>query len=162
MSAPRWLRGDTAPVKAFVATALAVEIGDLVALIGNTVVKPSGVAWDTNLATTQAAFVTGFVGIARQKKVADTARVFGNSEDNMIVVATGGDWEFELDAAATSEVGTFYGPAKDTGNALVDQALVSVTTVEAGAVGVCIARNTTWPNVQIRLLSKLARFARAG
>lgn len=159
MAAPRNMTGDVVPVSAPVATALAVAIGDICGLQSNTLIKPSGLTWDTNLATTQTTWATLFLGLSLQLKVANVARIFGNSEDNIIQVATRDVWEFDLTAAATVEIGEYYGPAKDTGNALLDNVLVKVAS-QALAIGICVKRETTASRVRIRLLSTLSPGAR--
>lgn len=159
MAAPQYLYDDTAPVKATIATAKAVDAGDLVGMSSGTLVKASDTAWDTNLATTQTAFALLFLGVAAQTKTSTTvARVFGNSEDNVIMVSSAGVYEFDC-ASATFEVGDLVGPAKDTGNALLDDKVVGVAS-EAYAIGRVVERGTSITRVKVRLLSKLAPLAR--
>lgn len=160
MAAPRYLYDDCAPIKVTIATAKAVDAGDLVGMSSGTLVKAEDTAWDTDLATTQTAFSNVlYVGVAMQTKTSTTvARVPGNSEDNVIMVATAGVWEFDC-ASATFEVGGLVGPAKDTGNALLSDKVVTVAS-EAYAIGRVVERGTSITRVKVRLLSKLAPLAR--
>lgn len=159
MAAPQYIRGNVNEVKATIATAKAVDAGDLVGMSSGTLVKAEDQTWDTDLATTQAAFVALFLGASMQSKTSTTnARVFGNSEDNVITVATSGEYEYDC-ASATFEVGGLVGPAKDTGNALLSDKVVTVST-EAAAIGRVVERGTSITRVKVRLLSKLCPLAR--
>lgn len=158
MAAPKYLRGDTSPVDATVATAKAVDTGDLVGMSAGTLVRAEDETWNTDLATTQTAFATKFLGASGQTKTATQARVFGNSEDNAIRVDTGGVVEYDC-ASATFELGDLVGPAKDTGNALLSDKVVTVGS-EALAIGRVAKRGTSITRVQVKLLSKLMPAAR--
>lgn len=77
--------------------------------------------WDTNLATTQGTFKDQFAGISTQQRLA------AQTDAPEIPFATGG--EFECDCAAlgaASPPGTYWGPAKQSGNALESQKMVPV------------------------------------
>lgn len=154
MAAPRYISGDTRPRQITIATALAAAIGDVMSLISNTAARGEDITWDTDLATTQTAQAAGFVGVSKQQKSADVARVFGNSEDNVLMVATGGIWEFDC-ASATFEFGALVGLAKQSGNALESQKVVAVGS-EALAIGRVAKRGTSITRVQVELLSSLA------
>jgi hypothetical protein len=159
MAAPQYLHGDSAPIQVTIATAKAVDAGDIVGLSSNTLVRAEDQAWDTDLATTQTAFALLFTGVSMQTKTSTTvARIFGNSEDNVCMVATAGEYEFDC-ASATFEVGDYVGPAKDTGNALLSDKVVEVAS-EALAIGRVVKRGTSITRVRIRLLSKLSPLAR--
>jgi hypothetical protein len=159
MAAPQFLYGDAAEVAATIATAKAVDAGDLVGMSAGTLVKAEDTAWDTDLATTQTNFAALFLGVCAQTKTSTTvARVFGNSSDNVIMVNTGGTVEFDC-ASATFEVGDLVGPAKDTGNALLSDKVVAVGS-EALAIGRVVERGTSITRVKVRILSKLAPMAR--
>lgn len=159
MSAPQFLYGDAALVSATIATAKATASGDLVGMSAGTLVRAEDTTWDTDLATTQTAFAALFLGASAQTKTSTTvARVFGNSQDNVIEVATGGVWEYDC-ASATFEIGDFVGPAKDTGNALLSNKVVKVTT-EAKAIGRVVERGTSITRVKFKLLSVLNPAAR--
>jgi hypothetical protein len=158
MAAPQYLYGSGSPVTAPVATATAIENGDLVGLASGNTVSAAATTWDTNLATTQAAFALQFLGVSRQRKVANVARVYGNSADNEIVVNTAADYEFDC-ASANFAVGDLVGPAKDTGNALLSNKVVAVAT-ENLAIGRVVRAGTGITRVQVRCLSAKAPLAR--
>lgn len=154
----RYIRGETRPVFVTVATAKAVSTGALVGMSSGTLVNASDTTWDTNIAGTQADFTPLFLGVAAQDKVANVARVHGNSEDNKIRVATSGIWEFDC-ASATFEVGDLVGPAKASGNALEDEKVVAVAD-ETMNIGRVIERGTSITKVKVEILSKLLPSAR--
>ena len=156
--AAKFIKGETNPLVVTVATAKGVEVCDLVGMSSDTVVKASDTTWDTNLATTQTAFANLFLGAAAQRKIANTARVQGNSDDNKMTVCTQGIVEFDC-ASATFAVGDLVGPAKQSGNALEDQKVVGVAS-EAYAIGRVAKSGASVTKVWVQLLSKLAPAAR--
>ncbi len=158
MAAPRYMHGDTRPRSVAVATAQAIGIGDVISLISNTALRGADVTWDTDTATTQTAQSAGFVGISVQQKTANVARVFGNAEDNVLVVASGGVWEFDC-ASATFEFGDRVGLAKQSGNLLESQKVVGVAT-DLLMIGRVAKRGTSITRVQVDLLGKLDPAAR--
>lgn len=158
MAAPQFLYGDPHPVVVPIATAQAVADGDIVGMAAGTMIRAQDQAWDTNLATTQTAFVLLFLGVSMQDKAALVARVYGNSEDNRIGVSTGGPWEFDC-ASATFAVGDLVGPAKQSGDLLESQKVVAVAT-EALAIGRVERAVTSGVRVRVQLLSKLLPLAR--
>ncbi len=158
MAAPKYIYGDTRPRKVKIATAQAAAIGDAIAMISNTALPAASVTWNSTTAATQADMVAGFVGVSVQAKTADVARIFGNSEDNVLMVAAGGIWEFDC-ASATFEFGALVGMAKQSGNFLESQKVVSVATEEL-AIGRVAERGTSITRVRVELLSKLNPAAR--
>lgn len=156
----RYIRGETNPVFVTVATAKAVAIGDMVGMSGGTLVKSSDTTWDTNLATTQTAFGTVYLGVAVQRKDANVARVHGNSEDNRIRVATRGIFEFDT-ASASYAVGDLVGPAKQTGNYIEDQKVAAVAS-EAYAIGRVVEATSSSTKVLVELLSNILPAAQQG
>lgn len=76
--------GTTNPVVAPVATATAVNVGDLCAIVSGNVVPAASFTWDTDEATTQTNFATAFLGASGQFKKADVAQIYGNSVANEI------------------------------------------------------------------------------
>lgn len=154
----RYVRGDARPVIAPVLTAQAVAVGDLVGLSSGNVVRSQDTTWTTDLATTQAAFAATFLGVSAQRKVAATARVFGNSADNVMRVDTSGVFEFDC-VSATFAVGDLVGPAKDTGNALLSQTVVAVAS-EAAAIGRVAEAGASVTKVKVQVLSVKAPAAR--
>lgn len=157
MTAPRYMHGDTRPRALPVATGQVAVVGDVISLLANTAVRGEDVAWDTNTATTQTAQSAGFVGVSMQVKLA-VAHVFGNSEDNILMVATGGVWEFDC-TSATYEVGDKVGLAKQSGNLLESQKVVAVAT-ELLMIGRVAKRGTTITRVLVELLGTLTPAAR--
>jgi hypothetical protein len=145
------------PQKVTIATAQPVSIFDLVGLSSGTLVRAEDTPWDTDLGTTQAAFVSSFVGWSNCQKAANVARVTGYPSDNICMVETGGVIEFDA-ISDTYAVGDLIGPAKASGNALESQKVAKVPT-EARAIGRCRTKGTT-TTVQVELLSKLLPSAR--
>ena len=128
------------------ASATVIELGVLVAYdASNHVAYPaSSETWDTDLATTQAAFADNFVGVAV------AASPDGCEE---VGVATDGIFEFEC-AAATFDPGDPVGPADSGSSSLEDQKVASaVAASSVGAVVKYYGSNTTL--VQVRIASKL-------
>ncbi|CAN5421359.1 hypothetical protein BH11PLA2_BH11PLA2_32780 [soil metagenome] len=148
--------GDSNPVMCPIASATAVTQGSLMSAAATTgIVTPaSSFTWDTNLATTRAAFVVLFSGVAGQAKAAN-ADPIGNTGTNAgtIRVDAGGVFRYVSPAAGTYVNGlTLVGPAKAAGNTLTDQTLEVVTT-QAQAVGIVVDSQTgtdpTWIDVLI-------------
>lgn len=154
----RYLHSDTDPVMVPIATGQAVDVGDLSGLDAGTLVRAEDTTWDTNLATTQTAFVAKFLGVSGQKKAAGTARIFGNSSDNICRVDSAGIYEFSC-ASATFAVGDLVGPAKQSGNALESQKVVAVA-YEHLAIGRVVEAGASITKVKVRLLSMLMPAAR--
>lgn len=96
----------------------------------------------------------GFLGAAMQASPSDTskARVYGNSKDNVIGVATGGVWEYDC-ASATFAVGDLVGPAKASGNALMGSKVAAVVH-DTLAVGRVVEAGTSLTRVKVRLFSR--------
>lgn len=154
----RYFRGETRPRIAPVLTAQAVAVGDLCGLSSGNVVRAEDTTWNTDLATTQAAFVPTFLGVSGQRKVAATARVDANGRDNVIRVDAGGFYEFDC-ASATFAVGDLVGPAKQSGNGLESQKVVGVAT-ESVAIGRVVEAGTSVTKVLVDILSVKAPAAR--
>lgn len=154
----RYLYGESRPVLAPVATAQAVAVGDLVGLSSGNTVRAEDETWDTSLAQTQSSFAQKFLGVAGQKKVADTAKVYGNSTANVMRVDAGGVYEFSC-ASASFAVGDLVGPAKQSGNALESQKVVSVGN-EGLAIGRVVEATSSETTVKVELLSTKLPVAR--
>lgn len=150
--------GDTNPVMAPVASATAIAQGDLLASADTTglVTPAASFTWDTNIATTRAAFVLKFLGVSAQVKDAN-ADPLGNTGDNAskIRVMTSGVVRFLSPAAGTYVNGlTWVGPAKDTGNALTNQTMESVASL-AQAIGMVVGGGGTNPSyIDVLLYSR--------
>lgn len=147
----KYVHGETSPVIAPVLTAQAVAVCDLVGLSSGNVVRAEDQAWDTDLATTQAAFVALFLGVSGQRKTANVARVDGNSEDNRIRVDAEGVYEYDC-ASASFAVGDLVGPAKQSGNALESQKVVAAGS-ESVAIGRVAEATSSATKVKVRILS---------
>jgi hypothetical protein len=133
----RWRYGDTNPVVTKpIASGVTIEIGDLVEQDSSGNVTPaSALTWTTDLPTTQAAFHTSFLGVAMQRS--------RSTDTDPIRVATSGVFEMAC-ASATFNIGDLVGPAKDTGNALQDQAVVAVGA--GGNEGKAVGRIANYVN----------------
>lgn len=142
--------GETAPVLAPVLTAQAVAIGDMCALSSGNVIRAEDVTWDTNLATTQAAFAAAFLGISGQLKIANEDTVVGNSVANQIRIDTHGVYDVPIASATTLLVGDFLAPAKDTGNNLLSQSCAK-TTVQSSAIFVVVLAGTSLTTARARV-----------
>jgi hypothetical protein len=145
----RWRYGDTRPVVSkAVASATVIEIGDLVETDGSGNVSPAAAhTWNTDLATTQGEFQDTFLGVAMQRsRDGDTAPVR---------VATEGVFEFDC-ASASFELGALVGPAKQSGNALENQKIVSVAN-EGLAVGRVARRSANETKVYVEIVSTRLR-----
>lgn len=158
MAFTRYIQGDTHALTVPVATGQSTDVGTPVGIANDgTLVKPSDIAWDTDLATTQTAFAGVFAGRSDQKKIVGIVRVYGNSEDNKLGISTTGEFEATLQSAASTIAGvTYLGAAKHaSNNALIDDVLVVVATA-ARAIAVCTQTVTNKTKVMCQLLS--ARF----
>ncbi len=123
-----------------------IEAGDLVFLDTDDVKPASDFTWDTNLATTQAAFAAAFLGVAHQQS-AD-----GDTDDISVDLSSHSVYEFDV-ASATYEVGDVLGPDEGSSD-LTDQQLEAVSSAALG-----IARAAEYKPAAATLLR--VRFASA-
>lgn len=158
-------RGNSRQVMLPVASADAYAQGDLVGRNSTTGVgfRAGSQAWDTDLATTRAAFVVLFAGVSAQDKDADE-NVYGNGEANKLNlrIDTGGVHLFDC-ATGTYKLGDYLGPAKQSGNALENQKLEIVAT-EAQATHKCVGVRGSFTDpteVEAEVLSRVFRGASA-
>ena len=93
------------------------------------------VTWTTDLPTTQTAFHAAFLGVAMQRS--------RSTDTDPIRVATSGVFEMAC-AAATFNIGDLVGPAKDTGNALLNQTVAAVGA--GGNEGKAVGRVANYVN----------------
>lgn len=149
--------GTVNPVVAPVATGVAIQVSDLVALVSGSAVSASDFTWDTDLATTQENFAAAFLGISGQLKRDDVALVYGNSVANEIRVDCSGIYEGTYTGVALL-VGEFVGPS-NSGNALLPQSLVKVASKDL-AIGSVVEANSGTGTVKFQLLSTLNSVAR--
>ena len=140
----------TNPVVAPVATDKAIQVGDLVALSSGSAISALDFTWDTNLATTQTAFASAFLGVSGQLKREDVALVYGNSVANQIRVDCSGIYAGDYTGSALL-VGDFVGPTS-VSNVLQPQSLVKVASA-ALAVGRVVEALAGTGTVKFQLLS---------
>src|SRR5690606_12988884 len=114
----RFRSGPVQLIKASVEAASLIEPGDLVYLDVGSARPASEFTWDTNLATTQAAFADMFLGIAHEGS-AD-----GDTNPISIDISPHSDYEFDLDAG-TYALGDLLGP-DEAGTSLMTQQLEAV------------------------------------
>ena len=128
--------------------------------------NPGGVAVSSGaLQLTQYNFAQAFLGVSNQTKIANNAFIFGSSLDPngnvLMMVIRGPSAIIEFDcAAATFNVGDYIAPAKDTGNALLNQKVVGLGSgnqlqlekLAIGRVSTYYSANTT--KVCVELLSR--------
>lgn len=122
----RYLSGETCPIRVPVDAARVIAVGDLVYLATDDARAAAETTWDTSLAVTQENFHDVFLGVALTAHGAADAA-------SEIMVATRGRFEFDC-ASANFAPGTLVGPAKQTGDALENQKVVTVATANL-AVG---------------------------
>jgi len=128
-----------------------INPGDFVAYVSDKAVPASAFTWDTDLATTQAAFVTAFLGISESRSRASTT----DTRDLRIAVNTDGVYEADC-TSGNYTVGQFIGLAKASGNALLASQLVGVAT-RTLAVGVVLVPGTSITRVKFRLLNTISK-----
>lgn len=127
-----------------------IETGDMLFLDTDDVKPASSFTWDTNLATTQAAFKDLFVGIAVDSHPSSVA--------GSILVMTEG--VFEMDSPSTAwQWGALVGPDQSGGNSMLDQTVE--TAVAASACGI-VRDAGTKTRVKVYFASQLLRGTRVG
>ncbi len=114
----RFRSGQVQLHKLRVDSATVIEAGDLLFLDTDDVKPASDFTWDTDLATTQAAFAASFVGVAHQQSAS------GDTDDVSVDLSPNSVYEFDV-AAGTYEVGDALGP-DELSSALMDQQLEAV------------------------------------
>ncbi|MEZ6046572.1 MAG: hypothetical protein R3C11_13565, partial [Planctomycetaceae bacterium] len=135
----RYRSGQVQLVKVRVDSSTVIEAGDLVFLDGDDVKPAADFTWDTDLATTQAAFAAAFLGVAHQ------ASANGDTEPVSVDVSPHAVYEFDV-AATTYEVGELLGPDENS-SALHAQQLESVANG-----GLAIARAVEYRSTSSSLL----------
>lgn len=114
----RFRHGQMELIKFPVESGTVIERGDMLFFGGSdeAVHPASEKEWDTNLATTQAAFANVFAGIAYE------ASPNGETEDISVDTSPDSVYEFDV-ASATYLVGDDLGPDQDSTTVLMDQQL---------------------------------------
>lgn len=152
MAVAQYLREDSNPVFAPVATSTATNIGDFCALVAGEVVPANDFAWAGSKAATQYNFVAALLGHCFEYKQADVAQVYGSNSPNIIGVSTTGVYAIDLQSATTLAIGDYIGLAKNaTANELLPQVGEKVNVIEH-AIGVCVKAGTLLERCEVRLL----------
>jgi hypothetical protein len=139
----RFRSGQVTLRKVRVDSATVIEAGDLVWLDTDDAKPASAFTWDTNLATTQAAFAAKFLGVAHQpSKSGDTAPISVDVSPHSV-------YEFDV-ASASYEVGQPLGPDAN-GEALMDQQLEAA--VAASAIARAAEYSGTTTSLRVTLAS---------
>lgn len=130
----RNITGNVERVRAPFPTGVAVEVGDLLFLnVSGDALPASSFVWDTNIGTTQAAFVLLFLGTSHVKRLSTQP-----AQDGM--VTTNGVHVYPCEALQSElELGAFIGVAKGTDDVLENQKVVSVATYDL-AIGTLARR----------------------
>jgi hypothetical protein len=124
MNQLRFRSGQVQLARLRVDSGTVIEAGDMVFLDSDDVKPASDFTWDTDLATTQAAFAASFLGIAHQQSAA------GDTDDVSVDLSPLAVYEFDVNAA-TYEVGDPLGPDENS-SALMDQQLEAVGSAALG------------------------------
>lgn len=112
------------------AVATAIKSGWMLWRDTDGTLKPaSGFTWDTNLATTQAAFASKFAGIAASNHAANDA-----DTDVLIDVSPFSAYQMGC-SVATFVLGDMIAPAQDGANNALSNTLVAKTSTTANAIG---------------------------
>ena len=153
----RYSFNTTNPVMAEVDTTSAIALGDLVAQVSGEAISATDFTWTTDLATTQANFTTAFLGLSGQTKLADVAKIYGNSVANQIRIDCSGIYEGDYTGSALV-IGDYVGPSS-AASVLLPQSLVKVAT-ESLAIGRVVESLAGNGTVKFQLLSKLNAVSR--
>ena len=124
MNKLRFRSGQVQLRKVRVDAGAVIEAGDLLWLDGDDAKPAALFAWDTNLATTQAAFAEKFLGVAHQPSRA------GETDPVSVDVSPHSVYEFDVPEGAY-EIGQTLGPA-GSAETLLNQQLAA--TVAASAI----------------------------
>jgi hypothetical protein len=145
MAVARHRYGPQFLVHVAVDSATAISAGDFLFLDTDDAKPAADFAWDTDLATTQAAFVNKFLGIAQADHPANSGAV-SNFPVDISPLAV-----YELDCASqTHEVGDTLGPDKASGNALV-----SAVVKKAVAASSCFRAARRNPAARERVYARM-------
>lgn len=118
MNRLRFRSGQVQLQRLRVAAETVIEAGDLVWLDENEVKPTADFPWDSDLATTQAAFAAAFLGVAHQPSPA------GDARDISVDVSPFAVYEFDVEPASY-EVGDALGPDVAS-ESLMNQQLAAV------------------------------------
>ncbi len=127
--------------------AAAIAVGELVGSASNVAVPAASWAWTTDEETTREAFVAAFLGVSSSRsRLAST-----DARDLAIEVATDGFFEVELSSATTVHIGTLLGPAKASGNALLNTC--KTVTDGSEACFICTEEATSATRVMAKIIN---------
>jgi len=148
----RW--GDTNPVVCAVITIQAVSIGDVIGLSSGNAYRAEDHAW-TNLSATQFNFCANFLGVASQRKVANSAQTTGGGAANRMRVDTEGVFEFNC-PATTFEIGNLVGMEQQSTTTLLESQKVALVTDVTRAIGRIAEKKTnTSTTCKVAIFSKI-------
>lgn len=125
MNRLRFRSGQVQLVRVAVDAATVIEAGDLVWLDSGEAKPASDFEWDTNLATTQAAFAAAFLGVAQEPSAE------GESSPISVDVSPSSVYEF-VTAAASYDLGAALGP-DEASSTLMNQQLEAAVAASAVA-----------------------------
>jgi len=128
--------------------ATVIEQGDLLSITAGVPDPADDFTWDTDLATTQAAFVALFAGVALEASA--------DGDTDTLLMARAGIFKFTC-ASATFELGALVGPAKATGNALENQKVVAVADEKLAIGRVAKREGSAVTEVQVEVMSTVLR-----
>lgn len=147
--------GETDPITVAFKTGVAVSVGDLCFIDtadGHTVKPATSFTWNTNLATTQAAFTPLFAGVSAQRY--DGTNVAIGIKDNLLRVDTAGVFDLAC-ASASFNVGDYVGPDQNaTPNGLLAQQVVAVADA-AHAIGRVVVAGTNLTTVRVEIYGQM-------
>lgn len=129
-----------------VADATAIAKGDNLVLVSGAAIPMASYTWNTDLATTQAEVALIYLGVADSEKVALDGQL-------TIRVATRPVVLFDC-ASASFAVLARVGPAKQSGNLLENQKVVSVATASL-QIGRVFEKTTSLTTVKVQCKSVL-------
>lgn len=136
----------------------AFDKGDLVALdASGEIYRASGETWVTDEPTTRRTFVSKFLGVASQNKAAgEDVVVNAGDAAGKLRVSHVGVYKF-APSAGTYLIGSWVGPEKAAGNALLDTTVQLVTDPDE-AIGFVVGGEGVNPTeIEVQIVSRKAR-----
>lgn len=134
---------------------VAIEIGELVALEGGYPVAPADFTWDTDEATTQAAFIETLLGTSADRvRVGDLSTAYHDLGLTQPLIYQDGTHLVYVENAAYT-IGDYIGPAQDGVTLFLKNQCAIVATKDLAAFVVVEDKTTTAqdPFVQARLIN---------
>lgn len=148
----RMITGDTSPVYVPATASVAIHSGDLVGLASSAALGAGDASWwSADLATTQEIFHDVALGVSL-----DYHRSTDASTTHKLQVATRGRYKVACATDANArDIGTFYGPAKASGNALLANVVDVVASPQLAVGRLASPKLATDTMVEIELLGTL-------